>query len=430
MQRAPEHAARGRGFVEPNPMVGAVIVKEGRVIGEGFHARFGGPHAEVVALGDARSRGRDAKGATLYVTLEPCVHHGKTPPCAPAIIEAGLERVVIATLDPTWAKHVAASRAPSPDSRSGQLVQSKSPVEDLKSKNSVRCPEILPEAGIKAEVGLCREEAVVLNAAFFKRSRTGLPLVIAKWAMSVDGKIATRTGASRWISCPDSRKLVHELRGRVDAIVVGSGTVARDDPLLTCREAELCRSAARVVLCGRSAPSVECNLARTAHETPVLLAHVQGAAPEGLDSLKKHGCELLALPSAKDNPEAVDIRSLLSALGKRGASNVLVEGGRQVLGGFFDERLVDKVMVFLAPFIIGGAEAVTAVGGRGVDSLKAAIPAVGARHSAFAAEVASAKQAASSLRQTPQAARETTVRPVGRDLLLEFWTVDPLQWAS
>jgi len=417
MRRALELAALGRGRVEPNPMVGAVIVKEGRVLGEGFHAVFGGPHAEIVALRNVEEQPADvphegesaselcvpsrnnlprAAGSTLYVTLEPCAHYGKTPPCAPAIVEAAVARVVVATVDPLAPVHAASSRTASATATGGTAV--------------------LRQAGIKTDTGLCRDEAVMLNAAFFKRSCTSLPLVIAKWAMSADGKIATRAGASRWISCPDSRRMVHELRGRVDAIVVGRGTVARDDPLLTCREGEACRTAMRVVLCGRGAPNLSCNLVRTVAEAPVLLAHVEGAAPEGLEALEASGCELLPLPVAKGEPGAVDLRSLLSALGARGASNVLVEGGRHVLGSFFDERLVDKVMIFVAPFVIGGAEAVTAVGGRGVESVKAAIPLIGREFLPFAEET---------LPQAPQ----TTVRPVGRDVLIESWITDPMQWA-
>jgi len=403
MLRALELAALGRGRVEPNPLVGAVVVKDGHVLGEGFHAAFGGPHAEIAALrsverqhADVRERGRRAAGSTLYVNLEPCAHYGKTPPCAPAIVEAGVGRVVVATADPLAPVHAASSRARAASAGSGTGV--------------------LREAGIKMDTGLCRDEAVMLNAAFFKRSCTSLPLVIAKWAMSVDGKIATRAGVSRWISCPDSRQMVHELRGRVDAIVVGRGTVARDDPLLTCRDAEACRTAVRVVLCGRGAPEGGCNLVQSIAEAPVLLAHVAGAAPEGLLALEARGCELLPLPAAKDRPDAVDLRSLLSALGARGASNVLVEGGMHVLGSFFDERLVDRVMIFVAPFVIGGAQAVTAVGGQGVESVEAAIPLIGREFLPFAGEI---------LPQAPEA----MVRPVGRDLLIESWISDPRQWA-
>ena len=393
MERALRLATRGRGYVEPNPMVGAVIVKDGQVAAEGFHARFGGPHAEVVALREAASRGVATRGATLYLTLEPCAHHGKTPPCAPAVAEAGFQRVVIATADPLWARHA---------SRAG-------------SGGGTRGLAILRAAGVATEVGMCREEAVVLNAAFFKRARAGLPLVIAKWAMSADGKIATRTGASRWISCAESRRLVHELRGRVDAIIVGIRTVQRDDPLLTCREAEARRAAARVVLCGSRAPDPDSQLVRTARLVPVILAFPETRPPEGVHELKEQGCELLPLPAA-DRPDAVDLRRLLAALAEREASNVLVEGGCEVLGSFFDDALVDRALVFVAPFLIGGSEAVTAVGGKGVEEIKNALPFVGQRFVWV---------------QDPPGlpGLETTVRPVGRDLLIEGWISTPLQWA-
>jgi diaminohydroxyphosphoribosylaminopyrimidine deaminase/5-amino-6-(5-phosphoribosylamino)uracil reductase len=393
MEKALSLAAKGRGYVEPNPMVGAVIVKDGGIIAEGCHARFGGPHAEVAALQDARRRGMETSGATLYLTLEPCAHYGKTPPCAPALVEAGLKRVVMATLDPLWVQH--ASRAA--------------------GRPAGRGMELLLEAGISVETGLCQDEAVLLNAGFFKLARTALPLVIAKWAMSADGKIATRTGSSRWISCADSRRLVHELRGMVDAILVGSSTVERDDPLLTCREAEPRRIATRVALCGSKAPSAQAQLVRTARLAPTILAFAEGHEPPGLAALKGEGCELLPLPASQHGGEGVDLRSLLASLAKRGASNVLVEGGREVLGSFFDDGLIDRVMIFIAPFIIGGREAVGAVGGRGVENIKNAVP--------FAGRSIVLCQEENSL-----PALRTTVRQVGRDLLVEGWISNPLEW--
>ena len=391
MERALRLAANGEGFVEPNPMVGAVVVKDGRVVAEGHHAAFGGPHAEVAALNAARSGGHDPAGATLYVTLEPCAHHGKTLPCAPAVVEAGVRRVVAATLDPMWPQHAARTGA------------------------GARGLDVLTRAGIETQVGVCRDEAVMLNAPFFKRAATGLPLVIAKWAMSADGKIAARTGSSRWISSAQSRRMVHELRGRVDAIVVGCGTVERDDPLLTCRDAQRRRTAARVVLCGRRAPCVTCALVRTAREAPVLIAYCAASPPEGLDALGEAGCTLLALPGGRQSPDRPDPGSLLKALADRDAMNVLVEGGRDVLGSFFDEHLVDKAVVFVAPTIIGGAQAVTPVGGSGVQTIKAAIPLIG--HVVFGDASGLASRA------------QTAVRLVGRDVVLEGWVSDPQQWA-
>jgi len=365
MRMALELARQAEGRVEPNPMVGAVVVKDGRVVGQGYHQQFGGPHAEVFALQEA---GELAQGATLYVTLEPCAHYGKTPPCAPKVIRAGVVRVVCATTDPT-------------------------------PHTGGRGIRMLRHAGICTEVGLCQEEAALLNAAFFKRWATGLPLVTAKWAMSADGKIATRTGDSRWISSPASRKLVHEVRGRVDAIVIGSATARRDDPLLTCRDAQRRRAAARVVLCGSGLPDASSRLVQTARETPVLLAYPQDAPPDGLQELIEAGCEALPLASLADAPHRADPGALLAALGERSAANVLVEGGSEVLGSFLDCGAIDRLMVFVCPLVIGGAQAVTAAGGRGAGRIEEAY-----------------------------ALRRIEVRRLGPDILLQGWLSDPFEW--
>jgi diaminohydroxyphosphoribosylaminopyrimidine deaminase/5-amino-6-(5-phosphoribosylamino)uracil reductase len=364
MHRALGLAELGRGLVEPNPMVGCVIVKDGRLIGEGCHRRFGGPHAEVHAL---QAAGDGARGATMYVTLEPCDHEDKTPACAPVVARAGLRRVVACTLDPTALN------------RGGGM-------------------EILGREGVTAEVGLCREEAVRLNAGFFKLAVTGRPLVTAKWAMSADGKIATSTGGSRHISSPQSQRLVHELRGRVDCIIVGSRTVERDDPLLTCREGERRRTAARLVLCGDRAPAADAQLVRSADQAPVLLAYPADRPPDRLSRLVEAGCE--ALPVDGGAAGAVDLGRLLDTLGARRMTNVLVEGGAEVLGSFFDAALVDRVMVFVAPLVIGGARAVTAVAGGGVSAIEDALR-----------------------------LRSSEVTTVGTDALISGWAVDPLEWA-
>jgi len=393
MQRALRLAARGRGLVEPNPMVGAVLVKGGRIIGEGYHRRFGGPHAEVLALEAARSGGFDPAGATLYVTLEPCAHHGKTPPCAPALVRAGVARVVTAMLDPLRERH--AAEAQGPGGRTGL--------------------EVLRAAGIPVEVGLCGGAAAMLNAPFLKLAATGLPLVIAKWAMSLDGRIATRTGASRWISGAASRRLVHELRGRVDAVVIGVGTALRDDPLLTCREAPARRVAARVVLCGRRVPEAGSRLVRTARRVPVVLAYPEPRPPRGLEALGAAGCELLPVPAGAADGARVDPRCLLEALARRGATSVLVEGGAEVLGSFFERRLVDRALVFVAPLVIGGRQAVGAVGGRGPEGLEEALCAPGE----------TAPWSEDDMPSAPQ----TRVRVLGRDVLLDAWLRDPRAWA-
>ena len=234
MARALELAARGEGFVEPNPMVGCVIARGAEIIGEGWHRKFGGPHAEVEALHVAGTR---ARGATLYVTLEPCCHQGKTPPCTDAILASGLGRVVVAQRDPF------------PAVAGGGI-------------------ERLRQAGLAVEVGLREAEARRLNAPYLKLTESGRPWVIAKWAMTLDGKLASRTGDSRWISNEASRAIVHQLRGRVDAIVVGRGTAGQDDPLLTARPAGP-RVATRIVLDTRASLASDSQLVTTAGEAPV-----------------------------------------------------------------------------------------------------------------------------------------------------------------
>ena len=393
MVRALQLARREAGRVEPNPMVGAVLCRSGEIIGEGAHRRYGGPHAEVNALEDARSRGHQTKGSTMYVTLEPCAHHGKTPPCAPALVEAGLRRVVIAMEDPLWQRHARESDV---------------------GEEGPRGVTILKRAGVDVQTGLCRSEACLLNAAFLKHSATDLPLVIAKWAMSADGKIATRTGSSRWISGPESRQRVHELRGRVDAVIVGSGTARRDDPRLTCRDAEARRTAARVVLCGASLPAADSQLVRTSHQAPVLLAHRNDAPPPGLQELIETGCEPLPVPSAPGRAAAVDPAAVLARLGAREMANVLIEGGSDVLGSFFDAHLVDRVLVFMAPMVIGGTDAVTAVGGAGPKTVRGGTALCG--------------PTVSGVENRLPAEPQTRVSVFGKDVVLEGWTRDPRNW--
>ncbi len=273
MRRALAEAARGLGAVEPNPMVGAVVVRDGQVVGIGHHARFGGPHAEVVAL---EAAGEAARGATLFVTLEPCCHHGKTPPCTDALIRAGIARVVAAMGDP-FARVAGAGFAR------------------------------LAEAGIAVEVGLLGDEARRLNAPYLKRLETGRPFVTAKWAMTLDGKIAARTGQSAWISGPRSRALVHEVRGRMDAIVVGIGTALADDPQLTARPPGP-RTATRVVLDASARLPFRSRLATTATEVPVLVAATLSAPADRVHDLRGFGVRVLELPEAA--PGRIDIGAL------------------------------------------------------------------------------------------------------------------------
>lgn len=330
MRRALELAALGLGHAEPNPLVGCVIACGAEVIGEGWHRRYGGPHAEIEALAIAGSR---AAGATVYVTLEPCCHFGKTPPCTQALIEAGVRRVVAAMSDPFPAV-------------------------------AGRGAETLRSTGIDVELGLGEAEARTLNAPYLKLLSSGKPWVLAKWAMTLDGKIATRTGESRWISSEASRQRGHELRGRVDAIVVGSGTAAADDPLLTARPAGP-RQAVRVVVDSRASLSPESQLVHTAREVPVIVAAGNEAAEADCQRLKSAGCEVLVLPGATHGAR---LDELLSELGRRRMTNVLVEGGSRLLGNWFDLGQIDEVHVFIAPRIFGGAQAPTAVGGAGVES--------------------------------------------------------------
>jgi diaminohydroxyphosphoribosylaminopyrimidine deaminase / 5-amino-6-(5-phosphoribosylamino)uracil reductase len=338
MARALELAVRGQGHVEPNPMVGCVLVRDGEVVGEGWHKKFGGPHAEVEALHVA---GALAKGATAYVTLEPCCHHGKTPPCTQALIKAGVGKVVCAQRDP------------------------------FKAVGGRGIAE-LQAAGIEVEVGLMQAEAARLNAPYLKLIGSGRPWMIAKWAMTLDGKIATATGDSRWISGAASRGIVQQLRGRVDGIIVGHGTAVVDDPLLTARPAGP-RTATRIVVDSQAALSPESQLVQTARDVPVLVA-AGDAAPQGnVDRLTAAGCEVMACRSTGAAQKSVFIPALLDELGRRRMTNVLVEGGGKLLGALFDAGAIDEVHVFIAPILIGGASAPSPIAGKGLEKIAAAL---------------------------------------------------------
>jgi diaminohydroxyphosphoribosylaminopyrimidine deaminase / 5-amino-6-(5-phosphoribosylamino)uracil reductase len=334
MRRALELAGRGQGFVEPNPMVGAVIVRDGHVIGEGYHRGFGHAHAEVDALSNCSG---PVKGATLYVTLEPCCHQGKTPPCTKAIVAAGLARVVAAMQDPF------------PQVAGRGLAE-------------------LTSAGIQTEVGLLEAEAAALNAPYLKLIRTGIPWIIAKWAMTLDGKLATRDGDSRWISSEASRAIVHKLRGRMDAIVVGRGTAIADDPLLSARPAGP-RIPVRVVVDSLAQLPSESQLVRTASEAPVLVAVGPAAPRQRCEQLKSLGVDVFACSAA---PPQERLLELLGELGRRRLTNVLVEGGGQLLGSLFDAGQIDEVHAFIAPKLIGGSAAPTALSGEGVPQMRLA----------------------------------------------------------
>ena len=332
MRRALELAARGEGYVEPNPMVGCVIVgADGNVVGAGWHQRFGGDHAEIEAL---RTAGPLATGGTAYVTLEPCCHTGKTPPCTRALVAAGIRRVV------------AAQRDPFPEVSGRGLAE-------------------LAAAGIEVSVGMLEAEARRLNAPYLHRLATGRPWVIAKWAMTLDGRIATRSGESRWISGRPAREIVHRLRGRVDGILVGLGTAEADDPLLLARPAGP-RIATRIVADSEAALASDSQLVRTARDAPVLVAVGSGARATERERLTAAGCEVFICGGATHGERLTE---LLDELGRRGMTNLLVEGGSRLLGSLWDARAVDEVHVFIAPKLFGGHESLGPVGGRGIERI-------------------------------------------------------------
>ena len=330
MTRALSEAARGRGAVEPNPMVGAVIVDDERLLAVGHHAQFGGPHAEVVALETIENT---AAGATLYVTLEPCSHFGKTPPCTDAIIRAGIRRVVASMSDPF------------PKVAGNGFAK-------------------LREAGINVLIGVLEEESKRLNAPYLKRLSQGRPFVTAKWAMTLDGKIATASGHSQWISGPRSRAIVHELRGRMDAIIIGIGTALADDPRLTARPAGP-RLASRVVLDSNARLPLNSQLVQTSKEVPTLISVTNRAPIERVVALEAAGCEVIRMKGCGQ----VSISLLLDELGQRGMTNVLVEGGGRTIGAFFDEGEIDALEVFIAPMLEGGPPSFTPTTGRGAASM-------------------------------------------------------------
>jgi diaminohydroxyphosphoribosylaminopyrimidine deaminase/5-amino-6-(5-phosphoribosylamino)uracil reductase len=335
MTRALELARRGEGFVEPNPMVGCVIAQGERVIGEGWHTAFGQPHAEIEAL---RVAGGAAAGATMYVTLEPCCHEGQTPPCTEAIIAAGIRRVVTALVDP------------------------------FIMVNGLGVRE-LQEAGLEVEVGLLEALAKDVNAPFIKLMTLDCPWIIAKWAMSLDGKIAARTGDSQWITGKESQRATHRLRGRVDAILVGRNTAVHDNPLLTARPAGP-RVATRVVLDSKATLPPTHQLATTSATYPTLVLVGPEADVENCQRLVEAGCEVFMCESREREPM---LREVLSELAARRMTNVLVEGGGELLGSLLDAGQIDEVHVFIGPKLIGGAEAVPAIGGQGIASLQEAL---------------------------------------------------------
>lgn len=335
MRIALQAAARGLGHVEPNPPVGCVLVRDDRLLVVGRHRRFGGDHAEVDALKQA---GSNAAGATAYVTLEPCRHFGKTPPCTRALIEARVARVVVALTDPF-------------------LQVAGGGIRELR------------EAGIEVATGVLEREATSLLAPYLKRLRTGRPWVHAKWAATWDGRIAAPAGDSKWITSEASRVRVHELRGKMDAIVVGIGTVLADDPQLTVRPPGP-RTPTRIVLDSTLRTPTGSALARTARETPTLIACGPTYSAADREALEALGVEVVCLGAPARAERAA---ALLDELGRRNMTNVFVEGGAQTLGSFFDASEVDEVHAFFAPKLIGSAFASGPIGGEGRDTMADAV---------------------------------------------------------
>ena len=338
MQRALDLARQAKGRTSPNPLVGAVIVKDGKVIGEGYHKKAGTAHAEVHALNAA---GENAKGATLYTNLEPCCHWGRTPPCTEALIRAGIAHVYVAEVDPN-------------PSVAGKGVQQ------------------LQNAGINVHVGVCEQEASDLNEVHRKYIQTGKPFVILKTAMSLDGKIATASGESQWITSEASRQRGHEVRDVVDVILVGRGTVERDNPSLTTRlKNRKGQDAIRIVLDSHGKICTDARIFNAQSEAGVIVAVTAEAPPENVDALEKAGAEVITVPASHGNQ--VCFKSLMKILGKREVTSVLIEGGGEINASAIAAGVVDKVMCFVAPKLIGGQDAPGPIGGVGIRSLADAV---------------------------------------------------------
>ena len=336
MRRALRLARRGHGRASPNPMVGAVIVFGAEVVGTGYHRGPGTAHAEIIALEQA---GDKARGATLYLTLEPCTHQGRTPPCAPRVCASGLARVVVAAEDPN-------------------------------PKVAGAGIEALRRAGIEVEVGLLREEENQLNEAYRRYITTGRPFVTLKIAMSLDGKIATRTGHSRWITGERARVFAHRMRADSDAVLVGIGTVIADDPLLTARHVRAHRQPLRVIADSKARTPAGAKIMR-ASERPPLIAVTDSAPEENARTLREAGAEVVVLPRRDGH---VDLEALLEELGRREVASLLVEGGSELAGSVIEQGLADKLVVFIAPKLIGGADAPSAIGGCGAALVEQAWP--------------------------------------------------------
>ncbi len=341
LTRAIELAASARGHTSPNPLVGAVVVKGDRAIGEGFHLRAGEPHAERAALAACEE---SPEGATMYVSLEPCCHEGRTPPCTEAIVEAGIARVVVASDDPS-------------------------------EKASGRGLGILRDEGIEVDVldGEVSEAARLLNQPFRKHARTGRPLVLFKSAMTLDGKVATRTGDSQWISGESSRARTHRWRAECDAVAVGIHTARHDDPLLTARIEGVSRQPHRVVFDSEASLPLDSQLVRSAGDVPVIVVCSRAAKRTNTDALSNAGVEVIVTTGEN---EAARVSAALSELGTRDIQSVLLEGGPHLAGVFLEAGEIDEVRMFIAPMLLGGKESRAAVEAQGVESIAEAVHAV------------------------------------------------------
>ncbi len=337
MKEALRLAAMVKGLTSPDPAVGAVIVKNGKIVGRGYHDRFTTPHAETFAI---KKAGPKAKGSTLYVTLEPCCHHGNNPPCTDNIIKSGIKRVVAAMKDP----------------------------------NPLVCGKgfaALKRAGVEVEIGLMQEEAKSMNEAFIKYITAKMPHVTLKMAMSLDGKTATRTGDSKWISSKESRDIVQDLRCASDAIMVGVNTIIKDDPQLVCRKRinGTKKKPIRIVADPLGATPPKAKILSDG-KAPTIIVVTKHAAKENIRRLEKTGAQVLLV---KGSSTKIDLKSLMKELAKRKCSSILVEGGSELAAGAIEQNIVDKIVIFIAPKIIGGAAAKPVIGGGGIKNISDAV---------------------------------------------------------
>ena len=349
LARALEVAERGRGSVSPNPMAGCVIARDGEAIGEGWHAELGGLHAERAALADCAERGNDPAGATAYVTLEPCAHEGRQPPCADALVEARVARVVYLSDDPS-------------------------------EKASGRGPGILRDAGVEVELAQGAEAAAarLLIQPFRKHARTGRPLVTLKSALTLDGRTATAAGDSKWISAAESRALVHRWRAEADAVAIGIGTALADDALLTARDLDppASRQPLRVVFDSAARLPVGSAMVASVSEAPVLVIASPDAPPERTEPLREAGVDVLVV----DGDPVARVNATMAELGRREITSLLVEGGAGLAGSFVDAGEVDELRLFVAPILLGGAGARPLAGGKGKSHIADAERALEVRH--------------------------------------------------